>query len=287
MNQMTWPNGSRIAVALSVMLETWPEGQWPHKTPGAFVPRPGVADHQAITWSQYGGKSGVWRILRILEECGVPATFCVNARAAEVYPHATAQIVRSGHDIAAHGYTQDQVLADMKPDEEHATIRRCVDMLEQSTGKRPQGWLSPILAWTEHTDDILAQEKLLWHGDANYTDLPRRVHTRHGPIAHIPHSDYTDNRVMWLSPIDHYNVYKETFDYLYEREPMSLLVLCVHSHFGGRPLMSAMLDKLLRYFAQHSGVWFARHGELARWALDGKTDGVTNAERFFGNKIGN
>jgi hypothetical protein len=26
---ITWPNGSKIAVALTVMFETWPEGKWP------------------------------------------------------------------------------------------------------------------------------------------------------------------------------------------------------------------------------------------------------------------
>ena len=276
-----WPNGSRIAIAITVMFETWPDDKWPPYAAQRWQPKPGAKDHQSMTWGQYGGKAGIWRILRILDECSAPATFCANARSVEVYPEATAQVVRSGHDFAAHGYTQDQHLADMTPEQEHATIKHCIEVLEQKTGTRPEGWLSPILAWTEHTDDILAHEKLLWHGDANYTDLPRRIATRHGPLVHIPHSDYTDNRVLWLSPQDYHNVYKDTFDYLYAREPLSLLVMTVHCHFGGRPLMSAMLDKLLRYFAQFPGVWFARHRELARWALEGDADEITNAQRFF------
>jgi hypothetical protein len=28
-------------------------------------------------------------------------------------------------------------------------------------------------------------------------------------------------------------------------------------------------------------VWFARHRELARWALEGDADEITNAQRFF------
>ncbi len=276
-----WPDGSRLAVALTVMFETWPEGKWPPYSAQRWQPKPGLVDQQSITWGQYGGKSGAWRILRILAEHGVPATFCANARSIEVYPELTAQITRCGHDFAAHGYTQDEHLADMTPDQEHATIRRCIDIIAQHTGKRPEGWLSPILAWTQYTDEILAEEKLLWHGDANYTDLPCRVETSKGPLAHIPHSDYTDNRVLWLSPQDYYNVYRDTFDYLYRRELLSLLVLTVHCHFGGRPLMSAQLDKLLAYFSQFPGVWFARHNELARWALAGNADGITNAKRFF------
>jgi len=52
--------------------------------------------------------------------------------------------------------------------------RSCVRATtSRRTGKRPDGWLSPVLAWTEHTADFLAQEKVVWQGDANFTDLPR------------------------------------------------------------------------------------------------------------------
>lgn len=277
-----WPNGGKIAVAISVMFEVWPDGKGPPNLVQRTQVKPGTVDHQAITWPHYGGKAGVWRIIRILDRHGVPATFCTNARCAEVYPEAVAQIMRSGHDIAAHGYTQDLLLAHMAtPGEEHALIRRSLDVLEEKTGRRPEGWLSPVLAWTEHTADFLVQEKVLWQGDANYIDLPRRVHTRHGTLVHIPHSDYTDNRVLWLSPRQYYDTYRDTFDYLYANEPMSLLVLTVHCHFGGRPLMAAVFDRLLHYFSQFPGVWFARHRELAQWALNQEADEVSYAQRFF------
>jgi allantoinase len=278
-----WPNGSRIAVAITVMFEVWPDGKGPPNLVQRTQVRPGVVDQQAITWPHYGGRAGVWRIIRILDRHGVPATFCTNARCAEVYPEAVAQIMRSGHDIAAHGYTQDMLLAHTESEEEErALIRRSLDVLERSTGKRPEGWLSPVLAWTERTADLLAQEKVLWQGDANYIDLPRRVTTKHGTLVHIPHSDYTDNRVVWLSPRQYHDVYCDAFDYLYAHEPMSLLVLTVHCHFGGRPLMAAVFDRLLRRFSRFPGVWFARHGELARWALASGTDEISYAQRFFG-----
>lgn len=277
-----WPNGSRIAVAVTVMFEVWPDGKGPPNLVQRTQVKPGTVDHQATTWPLYGGRAGVWRIIRILDRHGVPGTFCTNARCAEVFPEAVEQITRSGHDIAAHGYTQDQLLAHTQtPEEERALIRRSLDVLERKIGKRPEGWLSPVLAWTAHTADLLAAEKVLWQGDANYIDLPRRVATKNGTLVHIPHSDYTDNRVVWLSPRQYHDVYRDAFDYLYAHEPMSLLVLTVHCHFGGRPLMAAVLDQLLQHFARFPGVWFARHGELARWALASETDEITYAQRFF------
>ena len=67
---------------------------------------------------------------------------------------------------------------------------------------------------------------------------------------------------------DFYNVYTDTFDYLYRYEAPSLLNLTVHAHFGGRPLMSAMLQELLRYMRGYPDVWFARHDEVARWTIE-------------------
>ena len=85
-----------------------------------------------------------------------------------------------------------------------------------------------------------------------------------------------------LPPRQYYDVYRDTFDYLYDNEPMSLMVMTVHCHFGGRPLMASVFNELLGYFGQFPDVWFARHRELAQWALDSEFDEVTYAQRFFG-----
>ena len=43
-----------------------------------------------------------------------------------------------------------------------------------------------------------------------------------------------------------------------------MLNITMHGNFGGRPLMAAMLDRLLGYIRAHAGVWVPRHDELAR-----------------------
>ena len=62
-------------------------------------------------------------------------------------------------------------------------------------------------------------------------------------------------------------VYKDSFDYLYDAEPMGLVHLAIHSHFGGRPLIAAQFEKLLRYFSGFPDVWILRHAELAEWFI--------------------
>jgi allantoinase len=62
---------------------------------------------------------------------------------------------------------------------------------------------------------------------------------------HHPVERFRRNRALRASPQIYFDVYKETFDYLHACEPGSLINVGLHSHFGGRPLMSAMFRKVL------------------------------------------
>lgn len=276
----SWPNGSRIAVAFTIMFETWSEGKAPQYSVQTTHLKPGAIDHSGITWAQYGGNVGASRLVRTFNRYGVKATFNTNARCAELYPEVMKQIVGSGHDVAGHGYTQDALQAYLEPDEEKAYIKKCLGVLEKVTGKRPQGWLCPVLAWTPHTTGFLADEGLLWQGDANYTDIPKLIEVNGKKIAHIPASEFSDNRVLKSSPRDFYDVYKDTFDYLYKNEPGSLLVCTLHCHNGGRPWLTAMLDELLQYYKTMPSVWFATHADIARGVLSGDIKDSTYGERY-------
>jgi peptidoglycan-N-acetylglucosamine deacetylase len=137
-----------------------------------------------------------------------------------------------------------------------------------------------VLAITPETAGFLAKAGLRWTTDVTYADLPFRMQTAHGVIAGVPTTDFSDNRVMRASPRDLYDVYRGTYDYLLAHEPMSLLVLVIHCQFGGRPLITAVLDEILRYIGKSKQVWFARHEELAEWALQGEIDEHLYRTRF-------
>jgi hypothetical protein len=98
----------------------------------------------------------------------------------------------------------------------------------------------------------------------------------------LPVSDFADNRVLRASPRDFFEVYKDTFDYLREQEPMSMLPLAMHCHWGGRPLMAAMLNKILQYMKEFPDVWFATSGEIADWCLQQGVEALPYKDRFFG-----
>ena len=106
-NRFEWPNRARMAVVVTCLLETWSDGKWPPFSVQTTSLKPGTPDLAAAMWGTYGVRAGVWRLLKILGDNKVPATFAANARALELDPRVAAQLVRSGHEIAAHSYTQE------------------------------------------------------------------------------------------------------------------------------------------------------------------------------------
>jgi allantoinase len=262
-----WPGGARIAVMATVMFESWPEGKGPPYGPMASSLREGTLDLQGISWAHYGGRTGIWRLMRLFDEFDIKATVAANAKSLERFPEAAKELARRGHEIAGHSYTQNMFLPYLNPEEERALIRRCTDIIESTSGQKPVGWASPRMTPTEHTARILAEEGFLWHGDYHDTDLPYVVQTPAGKIVALPHSDFTDNRVLRGSPRDFHDAYKDTFDFLYQNEPGALLNLTLHAHFGARPPLAAMLHAILKYMRGCTDVWFARHDEVARRVL--------------------
>jgi allantoinase len=276
-----WPPGKRIAVTITVLLETWSEGKAAPYSVQTTVLKAGAKDCSGISWGEYGGNEGLWRIIRILDRFHAPGTICPNAASARLYPDAIRQAIKSGHEIAGHGHFQDELLVYREPEQERELIHRSLQMLENVTGQKTKGWCSPVLAWTDKTYEFLVQEGLVWHGEAKDVSMPRKIKTESGNLIALPVSDFADNRVLRSSPLDYYDVYRETFDYLYEHEPMGMLPIAIHCHWGGRPLMAAMLQKILTHLSGHSDVWFATGSEIADWVIQRGFDDARYSERFF------
>ena len=276
-----WPNGARIAVVITCLMENWSGDKGPPFSVQTTSLKPGTHDRAAMTWGTYGSRNGVWRLLKILNENQTPSTFVANAYSMELAPKAVECMLKSGHEIAAHSYTQDALMAYLSSDEEREIIAKCIGVFKKHTGALPKGWLSPVLAPTAHTEELIAEAGFLWYGDYNHIDLPFCVETQKGTLVAMPHSDFADHRVLRGNPRDWYDVYKDTFDYLYDNEPTSYLNITMHCHFGGRPLMAAQVDRILKYIKGFPNVWLVRHDELAEWIKSNKIAEWTNEQRFF------
>ncbi len=279
--RFSWPHGKRVAVLISLLLESWGEGKSPSYFTRTTPLKGGAVDHAGVQWSTYGGKEGIWRLIRTLDSCHMRGAVFCNALSAELYPDAIKQIVKSGHLVEAHGYSQDQYLLEMPPEVQKATIRRSLDTLGDACGTRPEGWVTSVYGWNLHTAELLVEEGVKYYSDALDCSMPRVEKKAAGEIVALPWSEFVDNRVLKSSPRDFFDVYKDTFDYLYAQEPAGIVHLGIHAHFGGRPAVTAQLYKLLRYFSEFNDVWFPTHREMADWFIESKAESVPYAQRFF------
>src|SRR2546427_11383049 len=109
-----WPGDARIAVLLSFDFQGG-EDVKPDKN--------GKMNHEEWTQAEYGPRTGIWRILRILEETGVRATFLTCGGIAERYPEQVKAVVQNGHEIAGHGYHHEGA-RDLTLEQEREVIQK-------------------------------------------------------------------------------------------------------------------------------------------------------------------
>lgn len=133
--KIQWPNGARLAVTLAANLEAWTETPDPNirRTRHVGGSNPITAeevrckyDFRTASENDYGGRSGVWRILRILEKQELQASFNINGLAAVRYPEAVKKIHAAGHEIVGHSYAEDIQLVLLSKEEERREIQTCV-----------------------------------------------------------------------------------------------------------------------------------------------------------------
>ena len=95
--------------------------------------------HQA-----YGPRTGVPRLLRLLDRQGIRATFFVPGYTAERWPDAVRAIRDAGHEIAHHGYLHEGVAGTPDPATEERRLLRGLEALEAVAGVRPIGYRAPM-----------------------------------------------------------------------------------------------------------------------------------------------
>ncbi len=138
-----WPNGKRIAVVFNVCLEAWSDGKAPGISPMGNPLPAGVLDTMAISWAAYGVEVGIHRLMEAFTRHGAKASVMTNAVVAERSPSTVKAIADNGHEVLSHSYAMDVVPALLSDEDERANIARCTKLLEQASGQKIVGWLSP------------------------------------------------------------------------------------------------------------------------------------------------
>ncbi len=258
---LSWPEGRRIAVMLSFDFQGG-EDLRPNKN--------GIMNHEEWTQAEYGPRTGVWRILRILDECGVKATFLTCGGIAERYPDQVKAIVQHGHEVAGHGH-HHEVARDLTREQEREVIQKTTAMIEKRAGKRPVGWRS--CTQSPNSIELLMEHGYLWNSNSFSYDLPFLWDHEKRTLVELPRQPFGDGRAYGHgdsgNPHDALVIWKGMFDEFYEESKLgpAFCPFQFHPYISSRPGRARALKEIIQYMKKHEGVWFAKGSEVAELAL--------------------
>lgn len=120
------------------------------------------------------------RILELLAERGVRATFFVLGWVGERHPGLVRQIAAAGHEIASHGYGHELVYT-LSEAEFRADVERSKKGLEDVIGERVTGYRAPCFSITDRAVVILQEVGFEYDSSA----FPTVAHDRYGRLSGI------------------------------------------------------------------------------------------------------
>jgi peptidoglycan/xylan/chitin deacetylase (PgdA/CDA1 family) len=276
-----FPDDARVALSIVVNYEEGSEYSIPDgdgrneglsETNDALDPP--YRDLRVESVYEYGSRAGVWRLLRLFDEYGVPATFFACALAVERNPAVGRWVRERSHEVCSHGYrwTESWLL---DRDAERREIARAVESLAHTCGTRPVGWYcryGPSI----NTRELLVEEGgFLYDSDAYNDDLPYFTEVLGRRHLVVPYSlTYNDIKFVlpqgYAAPGDFFEYCRLGLDELYregEAGYPKIMSVGLHPRLIGQAARTAALRQLIEYAQSKGHVWFARRADIARWWL--------------------
>ena len=221
--KVRWPGDARIAISVVVNYEEGSERSLldgdPHHETNNEVPSPVPPDTRDLlneSMFEYGSRAGIWRLLRIFDKHGIPATHFCCALAIERNPEVGKEMVRRGDEVCGHGYRWEEYYA-FEREEERASIIKTLDSLERTTGQRPVGWFTRY-GVSVNTRDLLSEiGGFVYDSNAVNDDLPYYTTVHGKPWLVLPYSIEVNDARFWrgglASTEDFYSYMKDSFDW--------------------------------------------------------------------------
>lgn len=263
-----WPDGTRSAAAFTFDVDAESAVLWgAHET----ARRMSVMSHQA-----YGPLIGVPRILSMLEDHGVTATFFVPGFTAERYPHVVRDIVAAGHEIGHHGYLHEQPSAQSRG-EQITALDRGLHSLADIAGVRPIGYRAPMWDLSWELPELLLERGFLYDSSLMDGDRPYElaVAGTDSSLVELPINWALDDWEQYCylpgisgsgsiaTPEQARALWESEFDGLHEVG--GCWVLTNHPFLSGRPARAASLSRLMARVVSTPGVWVASLREIAEY----------------------
>ncbi len=276
----TWPNGARLALSIVVNVEEGAEMNIRDGDPGpepvdelSAAPRKPIRMHGSESNYQYGIKAAAPRIFRALDAHQLPVTVTAASLALERAPELARAIVQRGDEICCHGY---RWVHQFRMDEaaEREFIRKGWESIEQTTGTRPQGWLSRYMH-TDVTQRLLLEEGYSYHMDDYSDDLPfwdtvTMADGTQRPLLMLPYAMDSNDMKMWIAPSytprDWAQYAIDSFDWLQQEADLGprMMSFGLHLRIVGRPGRMGAFQQFLDHVAGRGNVWVATRAQIAQ-----------------------
>ncbi|WP_426957266.1 polysaccharide deacetylase family protein [Muricoccus radiodurans] len=268
----SWPGGAGLAVYLGVNLEhfAFGAGLGAELAPGANGgggPHPDVLN---FAWRDYGNRVGGWRLIELLSELDLPCTVLLNSAMYEYAPDLVAAHRARGDEMAGHGRTNSERQSVLDAVAERDLIRDATQAITRHEGSAPRGWLSPWIAESRATPDLLAEAgyryTLNWCAD----DQPVWHRTEHGPLLAIPYPQEVNDIPSIVARKDSAAVFADMIvDDFEERLRQvrdgvaQVMGIALHPYIIGQPYRLRALRRALAHIAaQRDRVWICTAGDV-------------------------
>jgi peptidoglycan/xylan/chitin deacetylase (PgdA/CDA1 family) len=263
----TWPHGARVAVALSFDPD--------HETPALrdAETRPGK-----LSQGEYGARVGVPRILRLLDQHSIRASFYMPAVSALLHAGEARGYVEAGHELGLHGWIHERNML-LQPKDERELALRAMDTLEKVAGQRPVGVRTPSWDFSDYTLTLIRELGLLYDSSLMADDEPYEILENGEPtgIVEVPVEWIRDDAPYFMMerygglrpytpPRGVLTIWRDEFDQAYAEG--GLFQLTMHPHYIGHRSRIAILQELIEHIAAHVGVWWATHAEVAAYVRE-------------------
>ena len=230
-----------------------------------------VMSHQA-----FGPLVGVPRILQLLADFELPATFFVPGLTAELHPAVVDRILRAGHEVAHHSHAHRAPVS-MSVDEQRRDFDRALAALD-ALGVRPVGHRAAGWEATWLTARLVAEHGMAYDSSLMSMDRPYWLEWAGGSLIELPvhwslddweqYAFLPDPSIGQLvrRPSQVAAMWKEELDAM--RRHGSLFMLCCHPFLSGRASRLEALRTVIEHALEGGKVRFATAADVARDAAE-------------------
>jgi peptidoglycan/xylan/chitin deacetylase (PgdA/CDA1 family) len=224
-----------------------------------------LMSHQA-----FGPEVGVPRILEMLRDLDVPATFFVPGVTAERHPDAVERILAAGQEVGHHSYAHHRPV-DLSPEEEREDFERALHVL-RGLGAEVEGFRAPLSSASMLTAGLVAEHGLAYESTLMDDDRPYMLDTGRGDIVELPPAWGLDDWLQYgLLPVgESYRIkrpdevvggWRAELDAM--RAEGCLFVLTMHPFLTGRASRLQALRGLIEHALEAGDVEFLAGRDVA------------------------